>query len=291
MKVTAQPDISLLNKYPRLFLSKELLHQNIGNRYYCSVCKQVMSRRPSVTEVNRMNKDELKQSLKAILSDLNKEHETGHAADVITGDDAASITQLLTAVLKEVKELRKEKASLKKEVDSLKEENQQLSNSVFQHQRFLESLDAEKRNKNLIVLGVAEDTNLTVLGTGGAPVVVADQDQTKVSLLLQKIGHKEDIDIVEITRLGKKSSRPNARPRPIKVVTSTPQERKAIIADAKKLKDAGAIFNKIYINKDIHPLVRKELNRIRKVEKDEKLKPENQARIVKYDNETRTVTD
>ena len=62
-----------------------------------------MSRRPSVSEVNRVNKDELKQSLKAILSDLNKEHEAGHAADVITGDDAASITQLLTSVQKEVK--------------------------------------------------------------------------------------------------------------------------------------------------------------------------------------------
>ena len=153
---------------------------------------------------------------------------------------------------------------MKEEVDSLKEEDQHLSDAVFQHQRFLESLDAEKRNKNLIVLEVAEDTNLTVPGTGGAPAVVADQDQTKVSLLLRKICHKEDINIVEITHLGKKSSRPNARPRPIKVVTSTPQERKAIIADAKKLKDAGAIFNKIYINKDIHPLVRKELNRIRK---------------------------
>ena len=99
-----------------------------------------------------------------------------------------------------------------------------------------------------------------VPGTGGAPAVVADQDQTKVSILLQKIGHKEDINVVEITRLGKKINRPNARP------TCRIIERKAIIADARKLKDAGAIFNKIYINKDIHALVRKELNRIRKVE-------------------------
>ena len=44
-----------------------------------------------MTEVNRMNKHELEQSLKKIVSDLNKEHEAGHTADVITGDDGASI--------------------------------------------------------------------------------------------------------------------------------------------------------------------------------------------------------
>ena len=80
------------------------------------------------------------------------------------------------------------------------------------------------------------------------------------------------------------------RPRPIKIVTSTPQERKKILEASKKLKNEDGIFKKIYLNKDIHPLIRKELNRIRWVEKQEKGKPENAGRTVKYDHESRCVT-
>ena len=65
------------------------------------------------------------------------------------------------------------------------------------------------------------------------------------------------------------------------------EERKRVIDDAKKLKNVDGRFKKIFIKKDIHPAVRKEQNRIRFVEREERQKPENQGRDVKYDFESR----
>ena len=59
---------------------------------------------------------------------------------------------------------------------------------------------------------------------------------------------------------------------------------------AKDLKNAGNGFTKIFIKKDIHPIVRKELNRMKSAEYNEKRKPENVARTVKYDPETRCLS-
>ena len=43
------------------------------------------------------------------------------------------------------------------------------------------------------------------------------------------------------------------------------------------------------LKKDVHPLIRKELNRLREVEKREKEKPENQGLNVYYDGTRREV--
>ena len=40
----------------------------------------------------------------------------------------------------------------------------------------------------------------------------------------------------------------------------------------------------------MHPAVRREYERLRKVEREEREKPQNQGKNVKYDNETRQVT-
>ena len=48
-------------------------------------------------------------------------------------------------------------------------------------------------------------------------------------------------------------------------------------------------IKKIYINKDIHPKVHKELGRLRAVVNDEKRKPENAGRKVEYDHFNRVV--
>ena len=151
----------------------------------------------------------------------------------VLADEDAYIGQLLSAVLSEVKELRQEKQNLKQQIVEIRQENKALTDAVWQHQRFLESLDAEKQNTNLIVTGVPENTNITTPGTAGAPSIVADQDDTKVSLILQKIGQKDAVNIVKVVRLRNKTNRVGTHPRPIKIVTSTPQERKKIFEASK----------------------------------------------------------
>ena len=45
----------------------------------------------------------------------------------------------------------------------------------------------------------------------------------------------------------------------------------------------------MYVKKDVHPLVRKELNRLRDVTKREKERPENRGKQVRFDGKERKV--
>ena len=77
--------------------------------------------------------------------------------------------------------------------------------------------------------------------------------------------------------------------RPILVVVENQQRRQAILDKAKNLKGAEPLFSHIYIKKDIHPAVRKELVRLRKREKEERERPENQGTNIKFDPEQRVL--
>ena len=78
-----------------------------------------------------------------------------------------------------------------------------------------------------------------------------------------------------LRRLGQEN---NARgPRPLHVTVTTPQQRETIITAAKELKNAGGAFARVYIKKDTHPAVRKEVGRLRQREREEKNKSENQG--------------
>ena len=257
-----------------------------------------MLRKPSLQEINSMNKDTLKKTLKEIIKNLNEEKEFPNL-NPLSDTEAADISRLLNTILTEVTDLRKEKLVLKKEIDAVKKENLELkanqiklegeqkylTDAILQHQRFLEAIDGQKRAENLIITGVPEESVLKASGAEAAET--AETDSEKVSLVLKQIGHKDDTIVINVVRLGKKYTGPNARPRPLKVITGNPQERKRVIDDAKKLKNVDERFKKIFIKKDIHPAVRKEQNRIRFVEKEERQKPENQGKDVKYDFESR----
>ena len=71
---------------------------------------------------------------------------------------------------------------------------------------------------------------------------------------------------------------------------TTQKQRDAIVAVAKELNKAGERYSRIYIKKDIHPAVRKELGRLRKVAKEENEKAANQGHKIEYDHKNRVVT-
>ena len=233
-----------------------------------------MSRKLSISDINSMNKEQLKKCLKDLIKDLDAEKNIA-APNPRIDEDRATVSNLLSSILAEVQQLRTERADLKKEIDQLKSDNVSLIEAVNQHQRFLESNDSEKRACNLIITGVPETPFTDPDSPADSPVPV-NTDSEKVDIILRKIGHKADVKVKDVVRLGKQ--RKNGK------------QRKSALDDTKKLKDAGKIFKKIYVNKDIHPVVRKELNRIRKAEGEEKQKPENRGRVVKYDYATRCLT-
>ena len=73
------------------------------------------------------------------------------------------------------------------------------------------------------------------------------------------------------------------------VTLNTPQQRDTIIATSKELKNAGPTYSRVYINKDIHPVVRREVGRLKKLAKDENNKSENSGVNITYDAKNRVV--
>ena len=219
-----------------------------------------------------MNNAALKTTLKELLKVMEE-------AEQVNTEDK-TVTSLLQEILNEVKLFNTERESIKKELQSLKETNDLLLQTVSVQQRFLEEIDAEKRAKNIVILGVPEDQDISVDG------VVAENDEDKVKAVFRKIG-KGDIHITSLQRLGNKDPT-NQRTRPLKIVVPEAKDTYAIISNAKYLKDT--VLDKVRIKRDTHPAVRKEMGRLFAAEKTEKEKAENQGRNVFFDKKRRVLT-
>ena len=220
--------------------------------------------RPSLSEINQMNKVTLRETLKEI-----------------PRSDDYDIKTLLHQVLDEVKAIRAERTSIQKDtelqkkladqdeqISDLKICNQNMLKAIEFHQRMLEQLDSKERACNVVVTGLKEDIPFDGVVT----------DQEKCSKIFEKI----EVDVeFQVIRLGKKDQ----YPRPILVITKTPEDRKLLLDNAKKLKDAGDIYTAIYVKKDTHPAVRREWEwkRLRGSEKREKDKEENAGCEIKLD--------
>ena len=234
-------------------------------------------RRMSSSDIGKLNKDSLKTALNTLMTD--------------NGNDSAASNDMYTQTL-----LRLEKkfdametsivAKLRGEIDSqsqiiqLQTQNTTLRESLLQHQRYLESIESEKRSKNIMVMGVGESTDISHNGH------TAKNDLDKCNLILTSIGCNASIEAV--TRIGQQPDNTN-RKRPIKVQLASADVRSDILNKAKNLKDLGEPLSNIFIKKDQHPMVRRELNRLHTVAKTEKGKAENQGKTVEFDNARRCV--
>ncbi len=127
----------------------------------------------------------------------------------------------------------------------------------------------------IIIAGVLKTSDLN--GNGGESV---NNDDNKIALILKKID-PDHVAPLYITRLG--ASAPDKTRRPIKVIVASTQTRKNILNVTLKLKQAGIVCSKIYVNNDTHLGIRKEMGRIQASEKLEKVKPEKQGHEVQYD--------
>ena len=210
-----------------------------------------------------------------------------HLSETIRTD----IKEELKSVKEDVEKQNKEIDHLKRKVEILKQTSDEqartntlLTEAVQQQQMFLESVDFDKRRHNLIITGLSE--NIHLLNNNGEQVKT---DEEKVAVVLSHIG-KSDVDIAAISRLGKLPAAGNQqRIRPIKLTLKEAHQRKGILQVSKNLKTAPEPLRKIYIKSDTHPGIRREMKRLRDVERREKDKPENQGRNVWYDWKERQV--
>ena len=194
-------------------------------------------------------------------------------------DITSEITNKMSEVLTETQTWKEEKAVVKSDIKDLKEENKCISDTLLQHQKYLESIEASKRASNLIITGLPEDEFTFNDETFRS-------DEGKVQLILNEID-QPTVGFEECIRLGKL---PATHPRVLLVKLRNPQDRKSVLQNAKQLKQKQSPLNKVYMKKDVHPGIRREYERLKKVEKEERNKPENQGKNVVYVKETRQIT-
>ena len=75
-----------------------------------------------------------------------------------------------------------------------------ITESVHQHQRFLEAIDREKRAQNLIITGIPEETPLSDGREEGEEATI---NNDKASMVMKQIGHEVDIKVIKVSLLGK----------------------------------------------------------------------------------------
>ena len=191
--------------------------------------------------------------------------------------------RLLLKILNELKETRADlnKYSQERAADKVTIENQQkeidrLNSISYQHQRFLEQIDAQNRICNVIIMAVPEAPN----NFDGE-----NDEEAKIKKLFLKI-ESQDTEIIDFKRLGEKKDN---RIRPILLKTKSREARDKLLEKAKSLSSKEDPYKSVYIKKDVHPLVRLEWKRLKDREKEENDKPENVGRPAVLDSKTRTL--
>ncbi|KAF0298410.1 hypothetical protein FJT64_004276 [Amphibalanus amphitrite] len=235
-------------------------------------------RRLTPAELRKLNKDQLQFALRTLINEPAEETAAGPSV-VQMGRIEAKLDDMLT-------KWGKEKEALNKQIQELKKDRDKMAETLSHHQRMLESMDSERRAANVIMTGVPEEQ-----------LEAATTDIDKVKLVLSTIG-QQNVEVKSVVRLGAQPQQQDRRPptggarpyrRPIKVILKNLDDRKDVLDSARRLKTSGAAFRSIYVKKDIHPLVRKEFDRLRGVAKREKDRPENQGKNVRYDHRDRKV--
>ena len=191
--------------------------------------------------------------------------------------------RLLLKILNELQETRvdlnkytQERATDKATIDSQQKEINRLNGISYQHQRFMEQIDAQNRVNNVVIMGIPED-----------PAVFGGEtnDTAKIKRLFGEIGAQDTV-IIEFKRLGDKKDN---RIRPILMKSRSREARDALLEKAKALKEKEEPYKTVYIKKDVHPLVRQEWKRLKDLEKSEKEKAENSGHTIVLDSKNRTL--
>ena len=92
----------------------------------------------SQDDLNKMKKDELLQALKTMMQDPRKRTNATDNPPISN----ANLGEKLDDLLKEFRQFRLTYEKMEKNIETLKEENSYLRESLMQHQRHLESLEA-----------------------------------------------------------------------------------------------------------------------------------------------------
>ena len=249
-------------------------------------------RRVSGEDIQQMSEEDARRTLNEYANELATLDEVSAQINPNTGGEVTlppgvnlqqgSIPErLLLKILNELKETRADlnKYSQERAADKITIENQQkeinrLNSISYQHQRFLEQIDAQNRVCNVVIMAVPEND-----------FDGENDEKAKIKKLFLKI-ESQETEIIEFKRLGDKKDR---HIRPILLKTRSREARDKLLEKAKSLSSKDDPYKSVYIKKDVHPLVRQEWKRLKDLEKSEKEKPENSGHTIILDSKNRTL--
>ena len=215
-------------------------------------------------QLQRINKEEL---IDVILAANNEK------------DNLLEITKKLTEVINELESLKSlvtsPESAANKKIAALEARLEKQDEIIAKHQLYMESLDRREREANVIILGVPDE---------GEALEGAVTDNDKIGKVWAAIdaGHVNGT----LRRLGRYDAT-NHRCRPILLTLSDKTSRSGLLDLARKLKECGEPYKKIYVKKDVHPSVRREWQRLRDAERMEKDRPENAGCVIRLDTRER----
>lgn len=184
--------------------------------------------------------------------------------------DFATFKEVSCNKIKILEQKIEKDANLSDEINGLKKviRNQQI---------YLEKLDAAERRHNLVITGLSEEISL--LGY--------DSDIEKTIHLFEVIGvHGVSYNDITLKRIGK-AGRNTIQP--ILIICKSELLKQSILKKAKKLKTSGTVYEKIFIKRDSHPVVRAEWSRLFKSFEDAKNNCDNIGNAIVFDYRKRTI--
>lgn len=194
------------------------------------------------------------------------------------GESNLHLRQKLDEITRELADLKSKitspESTFNKKLLLMQEQLDKQAEVITRQQNFLESIDRKDRETRLVVLGVPDESESL------------DGETTDVGKL-GKIWDKMDepLNIVSSQRLGR--AVPGGRKRPILVTLASKQVRDELLKKTRRLKEAGAPYDYIFVKKDVHPAIRNEWKRLRDAEAAEKAKPENTGCVIRLDTKER----
>ena len=238
-------------------------------------------RKLSVTDLNKVKKDEL----------INAIHDS---TDGVPDNVAAMILQelkdikasqqqtytkinTLSGSLDEIKQdylqLKASEENLKVEVSTLRDEVRQQAGALQQQQSYLEKLDMKERGKNMIIVGIPEDTFLE-----------KEEDSDKVHAILNMVDGIDSSQLTTIKRIGPETE---DKVRPVLVSFTSMELRNKVVTAFRNLNHPS--LEGVRLKKDTHPAARREWQRLFEVKETEQKKPENIGHTISVDMKKRQV--
>ncbi|MPC49971.1 hypothetical protein E2C01_043788 [Portunus trituberculatus] len=158
----------------------------------------------------------------------------------------------LNRILEELTHMRRKMVEAdnenKAKMKDMAETIEKQSTIIMQHQLFMEQMDRQMRETNLVLFGVP-DEQVALDGT--------TTEDAKIQKVMSAVEAGPELVVRSHKRLGQHIQGSN-RPRPLLVKVASKSMRDKVLEKTTSLKNMPEPYKRIYIKKDSHPEVRKE---------------------------------